>query len=338
MLVLLGSSPAFAEVPSHAVVLMYHRFGETTYPSTNIRTDQFKAHLDHLEQGGYRVWPLNRVVRHLKEGTALPDRVVAITIDDAYQSIRTVAYPILSARGWPFTVFVSTDAVDQGLAAYLSWEQMRDMRGHGVDFANHSASHDYLVRRNAGEDEAAWRARIAADIARATERITEELGPPPPLFAYPYGEYREALKDVVREAGLTGFGQHSGPIGPRSDFLALPRFPMSETYGGINDFRLKVATLPLPVTHHAPSDPMWEGGPPPQLSVTLAASDARLDELACYASGQGRIEVHWVDRDAGSFQVKAEKPLSKGRSRYNCTAPAGGSGRYYWFSQPWLRE
>ena len=34
---------------SSAAVFMYHRFGEANYPSTNIRIEQFKAHLKEIQ-------------------------------------------------------------------------------------------------------------------------------------------------------------------------------------------------------------------------------------------------------------------------------------------------
>ena len=53
LLSFLGS--AFAA--DHAVILMYHRFGEDRLPSTSIRLDQFDAHLEKLSNGNYSVWP-----------------------------------------------------------------------------------------------------------------------------------------------------------------------------------------------------------------------------------------------------------------------------------------
>ena len=81
--------PAFAA--DHAVILMYHRFGEDRLPSTNIRLDQFDAHLEKLSNGNYSVWPLTKIIDHLQKNMPLPDRTVAITIDDAYLSAFTEA-------------------------------------------------------------------------------------------------------------------------------------------------------------------------------------------------------------------------------------------------------
>lgn len=339
----LAPLPALAEAPpphapSHAVILMYHRFGEARYPSTSVRIAQFEAQLDHLAKAGYQVWPLGQIVQALAGGEAIPDRVVAITVDDAYASVYAEAYPRLKARGWPFTVFVATDPVDQGEPALMTWAQMRKMAGHGATFANHSATHDHLVRAP-GEDKAAWEARVRADLARADGRLQAEglaVGGPR-LFAYPYGEYDAELAALVRSLGYVPFGQQSGAVGPLSDPAALPRFPVAEAYGAVDDFAVKAASLPLPVRVADPASPLVTGANPPRLVLDIAPGDAALDGLACFASGQGPIPVVWVDRAAGRVAVQAPKVLAPGRSRYNCSAPSRAfAGRYYWYSHPWL--
>lgn len=321
-----------------AVAFMYHRFGESGFPSTNVRLEQFEAHLDHLAEAGYTVRSLEWIVARLEAGEPIPDRTVAITIDDAYLSIHTEAWPRLRARGWPFTVFIATDPVDQGLAAYMNWDQVREMHEAGVTFANHTATHDHLVRRAAGESEAAWRTRVSADIERAQARLIEQLGSAPMLFAYPFGEYDRALADLVRDLGYVAFGQHSGAIGALSDRRALPRFPMAEAFADIGEFRSKAASRALPVIEYEPWDPVvTDARAAPRLVMRLADSDARLGELACFASRVGEIPVESVEGETRTFATRAPEPLPRGRSRYNCTAPSPEAGRFYWFSQPWLR-
>ncbi|WP_455198157.1 polysaccharide deacetylase family protein, partial [Kaarinaea lacus] len=131
-----------------AVIFMYHHFGVSQYPSTNIRLEQFDAQLQYLADNDYQVWPLTKVAQYISAGKEFPGRVVAITIDDAYDSVYLEAFPRLRSRKWPFTVFVSTDGVDKRYKSYMTWDQMREMKQQGVTFANHSASHDYLVRIN----------------------------------------------------------------------------------------------------------------------------------------------------------------------------------------------
>ena len=116
-----------AAAGDEAVVLMYHRFGDDRHPSTNIRVEQLEAQLDYLSSNGYTVVPLADVVAAIRGGGELPDRALAITVDDAYRSVYSVGYPIFKARGLPFTVFVATDPVDGGQADFMTWDQMREM-------------------------------------------------------------------------------------------------------------------------------------------------------------------------------------------------------------------
>jgi biofilm PGA synthesis lipoprotein PgaB len=339
LILLLQAGGARAE-PSNAVVFMYHRFGEAAYPATNVRLEQFDAQLEHLADAGYQVWPLQRIADHLRDGRPIPDRTVAITVDDAYLSVYREAWPRLKRRGWPLTVFVSTDAIDQRLPAFMSWAQMLEMQRDGVVFANHSASHDYLIRRRAGENEAAWRERIRSDIARAQQRLADELGKPPMLFAYPYGEYDGALAELVRGLGYTAFGQHSGAIGPLSDTRALPRFAMAEAYAKPPQFRARADSLALPVRAVEPWDPVVKTAAAPLMRATVDVGDAHLSALRCFDQQGETIEVEWIERRSESavFTARARRDLPPGRSRYNCTAPSASQPqRYYWFSHPWIR-
>ncbi len=324
-----------------AVVLMYHHFGVTKYPSTNVTLVQFDAHLEHLSEAGYQVWPLSKVVDYVVAKRPFPARIVAITIDDAYLSVFTEAYPRLKKRAWPFTVFVASDGIDRRFSAYMSWQQMREMQAHGASFENHSASHDYLIRRLPEETEAQWRARIRVDIGRAQQRISAELGVAPTLFAYPYGEYSTALATLVKELGLAAFGQQSGPVGLGADTRAMPRFPMAERFAAIADFKQKVQSLAFPLLDVQPWEPrlneqMRRENTAPRMMIRLGVSGAQLDQLSCYVSAQGRVAVQWQDRAARQFILRAPQALPRGRSRYNCTAPSAQPGRYYWFSHLWI--
>ena len=335
LLCCLAAGSALAGAPN-AVVFMYHHFGEDKHPSTNIRLEQFEAHLGYLQTAGYQILPLEEIARAARNGAPLPERAVAITIDDAYVSVYTQAYPRLKRLGWPFTVFVATDSVDRKLPAFMTWEQMREMQAHGATFANHSASHDYLIRAQQGETRRQWRARVRRDILRAQERLREELSIRTRLFAYPYGEYNRALADIVAELGLTAFGQHSGAIGPYADPLALPRFPMAEKFASLDQFRLKAASLAMPVIEVTPWDPQRNDNTPPAMTATLAPSDADLKRLRCFASDGSVMTPVWLDGERRRFMVTAAQPLPAGRSRYNCTAPSSARGRFYWFSHLWI--
>jgi peptidoglycan/xylan/chitin deacetylase (PgdA/CDA1 family) len=309
-----------AQAADSAVVVTYNRFDDSRFPAANTRLEQLDAHIAELKGGGYWVLPLPQVVDALQRGQQLPDKAVAITIDDTWHSTWAVAWPRLKAAGLPFTLFVVTDEIDRGGADRLSWDQLREMVASGlVTVASKGASHPHLPALPA--------AAVAEDLARARARLVAELGQPPELFAWPYGEMSREAAQAVRDAGFkAAFGQHSGPVWGRSDWFFLPRFALNETYGEAERFRLAVRSLPLPAVDVTPDDPKL-GSNPPAFGFTLNPEIPGTDWLACYTSHEGRAVI---ERLGPRIEVRMTKPLPQGRSRVNCTAPTL-EGRWRWF-------
>ena len=306
-----------------AVVLMYHRFGDARFPATNIRVAQFRDHMNYLQSNDYSVIPLARLLTSLDGDEPLPEKAVVITIDDAYRSVYDTGHPILAEYEFPYTLFVSTDALDQQLPDYMSWEQLRDLADQGVSIANHSATHESLLTN----------VDAKADVRKAERRLRAHVDPLDGVFAYPYGEFDLADTEILESLGYAyAFGQHSGAVGRTSNRLALPRFPMNETYGSMDEFGIKVSSRPLPVASVAPADPA--------VSERLPRIDVRLAEampdttVSCFVGGQGSVPVDW-QQPGREFSVAPTRPLSPGRNRVNCTVPTG-DGTFYWFSHPWF--
>ncbi|MGH8372647.1 MAG: polysaccharide deacetylase family protein [Gammaproteobacteria bacterium] len=326
-----------AAVPSHAVVFVYHRFGDERYPSTNIRLDQFDAQLNWLADNHYQVWSLPKIVDYLKQGKPIPDHVIAITIDDAFQSVYENAYPRLRARGWPFTVFVSTAAVDAHLPDFMTWEEMREMKQHDVTFGDHTVDHAHMVFRRPGESDLSWADRSRHQILQAQSRLQQELGTDtnaePKIFAYPYGEYDAVLAQMVTGLGFTAFGQESGALSAPLDPRALPRYPVNEHYGDLATFALKADSLPLPLQSATPWNPLVHNTNPPRLEINLVPDSIPAGALHCYRNGP-QMPIDWLNDSKTRFALQAAEPMSAGRTRYNCTAQI--NGRYYWYSHMWL--
>lgn len=313
------SAPAAAA--DSAVFLVYHRFGEDSYPSTNVRIEQFEAHIRELVQGPYNVMPVGDILDALRNGRELPDRTVGITVDDAYLSVYTEAWPRLKAAGLPFTLFVATDALDEGHAGMLDWSQIREMHRAGVEIGAHTSSHLHMA------DSAAEKNR--AEIEQSLKRFEEELGERPSLFAYPYGEAGSTEQTIVREFGFAAaFGQHSGVAYSGSDMTYLPRFALNENYSEQSDFRLRINALPLPVTDVLPADNVVQGNNPPSVGFSVADRVGSLANLACYHSQFGRVETEILGTHR--VEVRFPEPFAAGRSRLNCTLPAGNA-RWRWF-------
>ncbi len=329
---LMPANPAQA-----AVVLQYHHVSESTPASTSVTPKRFREHMEYLANHDFDVVRLETLVEALKKGEELPDRTVAITFDDAYESVYDTAYPLLKERDWPFTVFVNTDPLDQNKNGFTTWEQLREMADHGATIANHSTQHNHLQRRKAGESEADWRERIESEVVDAERRINEETGQNHKMVAYPYGEYNNEVKALLEKLGYTAFGQQSGPIGSHSDLRALPRFPFGGPYGEIEEFATKSQTRPMPIDSvelYAGEDLEDEldevvvaAGARPVLVLTLT-EDNLAGRINCFAGGQGAIETRGASVD---YPAKQTAPGVLG-----ITAPLVESGRFFWFSQQWL--
>ena len=129
-----------AATGSSAVVLMYHRFGEQRAPSTNIRLDQFDAHLNVIAERGLNVLPVWEILAALGKGRDLPDRTIGLTFDGGFLSFYTDAWPRLREAGLPFTLFIATDAVDDGRDGYMTWDQIREVARAGATVGSQTAT------------------------------------------------------------------------------------------------------------------------------------------------------------------------------------------------------
>ncbi|MFK7159826.1 polysaccharide deacetylase family protein [Marinospirillum sp. MEB164] len=343
LLLCLGISHSWAndtaEPRFHASILLYHHVSSSTPPSTSLSPRQFAEHLEMLERDGFEVWPLPRVIQHLQRRRPMPDRVAVLTFDDAYISVYENALPLMRERNLPFTIFVNAQFIEERRPLYMSWAQLREAQQAGGTIANHSLTHPYMVRRDGEESDAAWEARMRAEIEDNQRLLEERLGNVPRLFAYPYGEYTPELEAIVASLGYVAFGQHSGPASPFSRLTAIPRYAANGVFANPATLRTKLHALPFPVVEDLPASDLVDGARPrPTWTFTMEAGDYRLNQLRCYGpqsrllntdierAGEGRVRVTVTDSTA----------LNPGRSRFNCTAPHRTENRYFWLSRQWL--
>lgn len=318
--------PTERELQRHAIILMYHRFGEDRYPATNIRVDQLEQHLAHLTDNDFSVLPLPEVIAHFENGQPLPPRSVVITVDDAYRSALTVARPMFAAANLPWTLFVTTDQPDRQLGDFMSWDDIRELDADPlVTIGHHSASHHHMPDHDAATNR--------HDIERASARFEAELGYVPELIAYPFGEYSDAVLRVIREFDFrAGFGQHSGVAHADEARLELPRFAMNENWGRMDRFIERVDTKPLPVTDISPGDSLLVANNPPRFSFVLADPAVQTHQIGCFPSGGIEAEI---EREGRRITATPKEPFAPGRARINCTAPYG-DGSFRWFGRQFV--
>ena len=298
---------------------MYHRFEENKYPSTNIRINEFKKHLEIIEENNITFVHPKNFENALKNDKT--QRKILLTIDDGFSSFYKNAWPILKDKKIPFILFVSTREV--GAFNYMTWDQIREIsKEEFVEIGNHSHTHEYLVDENSE--------LIKADIEKSINIFKKELGKNSRFFSYPFGEYSVEFKKIIKSFKFKyALGQHSGVMDETKDFYELPRYPINEKYGEIKRFSSLMKTLPLKFKSVLPQEKyLLQSQNPPNVSIKFYDDIKNLKSLNCY-SNEGnkwrKSDISFLDDT--TLKININEKFVGERGRINCSLrdPSG-----YW--------
>ena len=302
-----------------AAVFLYHRFGENKYPTTNIKIPQFKKHINELTNNNYNVITINQIVDSLINKKNMPEKSVAITIDDAFLSIYDKAWPLLKEKKLPFTIFVSTKSVESGSTNYMNWDQIRELAASGVTIGHHTKNHFHLVSYD--------KETVIKEIEEANNDFLENLGFVPDIFAYPYGEYTYEIKQITKQYFKAAFGQQSGGIYNEIDMFELPRYSLNEQYGDLKRFKFAANSYGLQLKNILPKDKTITNINPPLLGFTLL-NDME-SSIKCYPSHN--IKAKLMKLGEKRIEIRFDREFPKGRTRVNCTINDKGKWRWSGF-------
>ena len=293
------------------ISIMYHRFNETKYPSTNIQLDIFKEQLKIIEDEGIKFIHPKEFEQSLVEKKK--ERKILFTVDDGLLSFYENAWPILKKKQIPFILFVNTREV--GAFNYMNWDQIRELyKEDFVEIGNHSHSHEYLV------DES--REVIENDILKSIKIFEEKLGKNSDFFSYPFGEYSSEFKNLIKSLGFKyAFGQHSGVIDETKDKFELPRFPINEKYGEIKRFKTLMKTLPLKFESITPEDKyLLQLKNPPVIKIKFFEDTKNINQINCFSNEGNKwrnSKVSFTEKNILEIYI-AEKFIGE-RGRINCS-------------------
>ncbi len=307
-------APPVLEADRHkAVIFAYHRIGDDAYPNGSVRIEQFKNQMRELKEGGYHVLSLPDVIKAFETGQDIPDQSVVITFDGGHTSIVDIAAPILMSYQFPFTVFVAPGTTNKGARNHVSWDDLRQLTDTGlVTLGIHPAYYGRLTHLPDTD--------IKRYLNSAVSLYREQMGDMPDFFAYPFGEYDVTYRNIVSRMGFkAAFGQHSGAAYDRADRMTLPRFNITERYGGIDRFIMAANALPLPVTDLVPEASRLDNTLP-AVGFTLTPDLAAYSQnLACFVSGQRKPRLDIPSK--GRVEIRLSEPIDQPRTRINCTLP-----------------
>jgi len=325
--VLAGETKKTEAADSDVTVLIYHRFGEDKYPTTNIGVDRFREQLEYLKANDYQVISLAQLVHSLKNGGGLPERAVVITMDDGYRSVYEKAWPVLKEYGYPFTVFLYVKATDINHWNYMTWDQVREMKAAGVDFQNHGYAHEHMAFRPAGMDTDAYRAWLRKDLEISTKIMTEKLDERPRYFALPYGEYNRTVLDEIRSFGFNAILlQDPGTVSSDTSPFAIPREPiLGYDWSTMEHFQAVLDRVDLPVKGETPPPGLLANNTPARFSAELLYPDRYVPgTLGIYVS-----ELGWQKAalDGSIVGISNSTPLKRQVNRVAISGREKESGR-----------
>jgi len=304
--------------------IMYHRFNEFKYPSTNISMDIFKKHVELILDA-------NLTFYHPKDfenefDIPKKEKKILLTVDDAFQSFYDNAWPYLEKNQIPFVLFVSTEPV--GNKGYMNWEQIKEIeRSEFGVIGHHSHSHDYLIDKSE---------EVFLDDIKSSNRIfKEKLGYIPTLFSYPFGEYSGFMRDYISRNFKIAFGQHSGIIDVNKNKFELPRFPINEKYGEIKRFKSIINYYPLEYKNLEPEEKkLSKNNNPPQFKVRFFDDQKNIENINCY-SNEGdkwmKSKIKLVEKE---LTIEFREPFLPRRGRINCSV--NDNGKWRWFGTQFI--
>ena len=299
--------------------IMYHRFNENKYPSTNIKMNIFKEHMNIIKNSNFNFHNPNNFEEQFN--FPKPKKEILITIDDAFESFYTEAWPYLKENKIPFILFVSTQPV--GKKGYMTWKQIKEVESNDfVNIGHHSHTHEYLIDLSNEE--------FILDIETANEIFLNELGYIPNLFSYPFGEYSKFMKDYISTNFKYAFGQHSGVIDLNKDKFELPRFPINEKYGELKRFKSIINYFPLEYKKiHPEEKKLFKKTNPPKFKVEFFKEQKNLSNINCY-SNEGDIWKKSKTKLSNFYlTIEFREPFKPRRGRINCSL--NDNGKWRWF-------
>jgi peptidoglycan/xylan/chitin deacetylase (PgdA/CDA1 family) len=193
------------------MILTYHKIGKRLELGiTTVRREAFGAQLDLIREAGLAIVPASVAAR-----MPGPGKAVAVTFDDAYQSVVTEALPEMDARGVTATVFAVAGFVgdvsrwDVRLARrpfrHASWTQMRNLAERGFEIGSHTVSHRDLTRLK--------RKDLRYELAVSKRMLEDHIGCGVTAVSYPFGRFSACVIEEALEAGYT------------QGFTSVPRVP-----------------------------------------------------------------------------------------------------------------
>lgn len=301
---------------TEVAVLGYHELVADGEEATEMRlpVGQFRQQMQRLSAEGVEVVGMERFLAWKRGEAELPEKAAVITFDDGWQSVYTLAFPILREYGYPFTLFLYTDYVEVG-GRSMSRVMIDEMIAAGAMVANHSKSHPYprQVREKSRLGRGEFRKWLREEMGESQMRLREWFGQAVlPAYAYPGGFHLSAMKELGDELGYQAmFTVIPEFVRFDSEDFALPRFVVLGTHPESFERALRFGKAQSEGSYpkFSPADRAQVSDRRPQIEVVFAPDEEVVaDSVELVVGELGKVEVTW-DPLTRRVMHKVELPL-----------------------------
>ena len=179
-------------------VLVYHKIDDNVeWGVTRVTVANFRSHIDLLLDHGYSFKTLSEI-----KNDGSNNKSVAITFDDAYESVFFNAYPVLKAHSLPATIFVISDFVGKDNTwdlnvgnikfKHASWDQLRIMKDSGWEIGSHSRTHRDMRTLEAVD--------LKNELKESKAILEREIESEVKIISFPFGKTSASIIDAAIEA------------------------------------------------------------------------------------------------------------------------------------------
>jgi len=190
------------------LILCYHAVSEDWSSPLSVTPQALEDQMEYLASKGYTGVTFTEAA--LEDH---PGNVVAVTFDDAYDSVRQLARPILDRIGFPGTIYAPTrfmgsgkpmtwPGIDEWIGGPheqelmpMSWESLRSTAEAGWEIGSHTVSHPMLTTLRDAE--------LHEELVRSREECGRMIGTTCQSIAFPYGDCDERVIEASRKAGYS---------------------------------------------------------------------------------------------------------------------------------------
>lgn len=241
------------------LILIYHKIGtypdNTKFPGLYVTEENFDRQIKYLKNKGWTFLTLSELKmiydavysdyklnddngnkdNTASSGSFNPEliklinkkrRYVSITFDDGSRSVYSNGLKIMKENGVKATVFMVSDLISgvnewdikngENSDEMLEYNDIKELIANGIEIGAHTKTHPHLTQISS---ESAFN-----EIISSKKSLEELFKVNINFFAYPYGDYNENIKSLVKEAGLLGACiTKTGIVKKDSDFFALKR-------------------------------------------------------------------------------------------------------------------